>query len=1058
MHIRGMLVELPFRQGIGKLISAFEGRCIVSVFHSVSRSERVEISSNDLKRGYLSRQTRVYVGGSDGYRIGRVVKYLRRDDGLVEYEVRFPNGRMADLDETLLHVRPWHAPDDPAEILAVGGAESQFLHDRRQAAIGPLTAMRGAAQGMSALLSAGVEFVPHQIAAVRRILADPLQRYLLADEVGLGKTIEAGLVARQHLIDNPAVRVVIAVPEHLRVQWKKELTQKLRFDQFEDAFDLRAHEEIASITEIPDVLIIDEAHHVVGATEGPLADAASRLQQLSRESRVLLLLSATPALSDHRRFLALLNLLDPLSHPLNDVDGFAVKLQNRREFGRLLLSLDPTGPALVLRQRAAEAAKLFPDDPVVVELAPLLIEASRTEPERVASLCTALRTHVADTYRIHQRLIRSRRADAKGWEFMPRGPAVGQEPELSHVRQEIDDDDRINGLLAALEEWRFAAMDTVPASDRSRLVQLAERYRSWVEALGISLPEFAAVVRSSDPVFEGELDLMDGLLSIALGDGPAHNRIEVMVESTARLLKTLTTAAHSPKIVVFSSSTMIAEEFQRALAGRLHDVSVFLLAEGSDEPTRAAGPVDGFSALRKAAVLVLDRHGEEGLNLSVADAIVHLDLPFSAARIEQRIGRLDRFGRRQSIIRHRVLLPSDDDGCPWQEWFDVLTQGMLVFNQSISDVQFLLDDIETDFFIAMLRNGPGAAKAVVADVRKRIEGERLAQDEQSALDRIALAEESVEHFVEGLDAAEEDEDALGRGIEKWFVGVLQLNKRRIAGSEDDPFSLGADSETLVPPTPWLKTFKIDETGPLTWRRRLAAGNNDVTLLRPGTPLMDAMERYTKWDDRGTAFVTWRVEPEWRGDPWFGFRLCFVIEADVHFENFASPTLAERALARRAQNYLPPFAVTMHVDADGTPITDQGLVGILSRPYDASAREDARTDINLGGRSGILADFIDAASFEHSCRHVRDSARRFIASNADYQDRTEAARMAARADLDRRRSGFLRRSAAGDFSAREDLETAEAIVRSIENPMVRLDAMGCFIISNRRPAEPSHERS
>lgn len=312
--------------------------------------------------------------------------------------------------------------------------------------------------------------------------------------MGLGKTIEAGLVARQHLIDNPATRVVIAVPEHLRGQWKKELTVKLRLDQFEDAFDLRVHEEIASITEIPDVLIIDEAHHVVGATEGPLADAASRLQQLSRESRVLLLLSATPALSDHRRFLALLNLLDPLSHPLTDVDGFAIKLQNRREFGRLLLSLDPTGPALVLRQRAAEAAKLFPDDPVVAELAPLLIEASRTEPERVASLCTALRTHIADTYRIHQRLIRSRRADAKGWEFMPRGPAVGQEPDLSHVRQEIDDDDRINGLLAALEEWRFAALDTVPASERPRLVQLAERYRSWVEALGISLPEFAAVI------------------------------------------------------------------------------------------------------------------------------------------------------------------------------------------------------------------------------------------------------------------------------------------------------------------------------------------------------------------------------------------------------------------------------------------------------------------------------------------------------------------------------------------------------------------------------------
>ena len=71
--------------------------------------------------------------------------------------------------------------------------------------------LTSAAQGLTALLSASIDLMPHQVAAVRRVLNDPIQRYLLADEVGLGKTIEAGLIIRQHLIDNPETQVLVAL-------------------------------------------------------------------------------------------------------------------------------------------------------------------------------------------------------------------------------------------------------------------------------------------------------------------------------------------------------------------------------------------------------------------------------------------------------------------------------------------------------------------------------------------------------------------------------------------------------------------------------------------------------------------------------------------------------------------------------------------------------------------------------------------------------------------------------------------------------------------------------
>ncbi|MBM6431185.1 hypothetical protein JQC70_39130, partial [Burkholderia contaminans] len=290
---------------------------------------------------------------------------------------------------------------------------------------------------MTALVSAGIELAPHQVAAVRRVLSDPVQRYLLADEVGLGKTIEAGLIVRQHLIDNSETSVLIAVPTHLCAQWREELGAKLRLDQF-GTIQIVPHADLANIEVAPAILVVDEAHHLVGVDSGPLAPAAVKLRAMASETPVVLLLSATPALGDEARFLALLNLLDPTSHPLDDIPSFRLKLERRRDIGRLLLALDPAAPKLVLRQRGAEMERLFPDDQTIKELAPRLVQATRDALHELPALCAALRSHIADSYRIHQRLIRSRRADAQGWEFSSRGPTDQGEPSFSHVRVEAE--------------------------------------------------------------------------------------------------------------------------------------------------------------------------------------------------------------------------------------------------------------------------------------------------------------------------------------------------------------------------------------------------------------------------------------------------------------------------------------------------------------------------------------------------------------------------------------------------------------------------------------------
>jgi len=718
-----------------------------------------------------------------------------------------------------------------------------------------------------------------------------------------------------------------------------------------------------------------------------------------------------------------------------------------------LLSLDSDSPGLVLRQRSADLQRLFPDDPVVSDLAPRLIEATRNSDEEVASLCNALKGHIADSYRIHQRLIRSRRIDAKGWEFMPRGPAAGGPNSLSHVRIEADPNERMEALAATLEDWRFAAREAILGDDDAASRRIAARYLEMLEAISVGNRAFFTTLVASDLAFEGEEEFLVALREFAVGIEDV-DRIETMMQSTQRLLKLLGNDVAHPRIVAFATATEVATAFHAALKSCDDGVQVYLLING-DNDEKISSATKAFVSSNASAILVTDRCGEEGLNLTCADAIIHLDLPFSSVRIEQRIGRLDRFGRRQSNIRHRIFLPSDDDTCPWQAWFNFLATGFQIFNRSISDVQFLLEEIENRALTVLFEEGPLGLMALAKEVEQLILEERRSQDEQYALDRIALAEEPIETYLQVLEGAEEDEDALETAVDRWLIGVLQFRKRPFSWPQEDPFKFDLNQNVLVPRSPWLTEFGVDATSPLTWRRRIATKRPDVTLLRPGTPLIDVTERFSRWDDRGTAFVTWRAAQEWTAEPWIGFRLCFVVEPNIEISDLLAPTHQDLARVRRAQRYFRPFYRVMHVDVNGDPVLDQSLLAILERPYDGNEKSAIAKDLNLGSRPHLLEEIIDAASFQNCCRAARDVAHSALSDLPDVKAQIEIAGQAARADIVRYRNRMARRSSTGDELAKNDIAMIESILPSVLNPAIRLDAMGCFVIANYGPRNVTH---
>ena len=346
----GSLVSTQYNTyGIGKILSVSGETATVEYFISVSDRFQRQVKIQSLQQEQLQRHTRSYLWLEDEgrWQIGRV--YAWRPDKQ-QYEVDLPDGGYRYATEQEIYIRCNIPIEDPTSVLIFKGHETPFFHTQRSAFVRSLTEQRAISYGMPGLFSANITLYRHQVEIVRRVLEDPIQRYLLADEVGLGKTIEAGAILRQFLLDNPNSHALIIVPRSLQEQWRRELADKFYLT---DEVQLVAAEDLDRATlQTPHFLIIDEAHHIAAMAASSKSSEQRQFtlcQRLAHGAQGVLLLSATPALNHEQAFLAMLHLLDPATYSLNDLDGFKERIRKRQDIGRVLLSFKETAPSFVLK-------------------------------------------------------------------------------------------------------------------------------------------------------------------------------------------------------------------------------------------------------------------------------------------------------------------------------------------------------------------------------------------------------------------------------------------------------------------------------------------------------------------------------------------------------------------------------------------------------------------------------------------------------------------------------------------------------------------------------------
>jgi ATP-dependent helicase HepA len=1052
MSLIGKFVS-DLRYGPAKVIASEGEKYIIEYF--LSPWNRKQITTT-IRKSYepvpLFEQTRVYVEIENRWQVGRIATVYDREDGGYDYRIQFPNQQYRDHSEEDLYCRCWMPHDDPTSSLAFGGMETQYFYERRQRFSDTLLAQRSACRGMAAILSSNIEFVPHQLNVVHRVLEDPLQRYLLADEVGMGKTIEAGLVIRQFLLSHSEGDVWVFAPKALTKQWTKELEQKFLTTEFPDRVGVFSIDQIEELPcENAALLVLDEAHHIV-AHEIPIS-----IQRVVLSSSRVLLLSATPSLGRPEVLLRLLTLLDPDCYAGVTTDEFSEKVEKREEIGIFIRGLRVDANPAILQQRLRRLSELFGSDEEALRLGHCVQEAlTNLDQDLLARSIHALRGYIVDIYRIHQRLIRTRRRDAADWVFRPRGPKIvdGSALDLRHVNMIWIADSRFDDVFDLFEQWRIQMSSTYPTTHPLR-VELA----SWVvllfDSIGSGLDCFKTVLSGIPPEFLDE-HLREAFIKELDQTNQESTRSDQIASYIKRHLKKIQQEKNQDlaRIAIFGSDQSDVKSCALALGNLIGGDKVLLAKDYLDHDQDIATTLESDEI---GQVLFCTRDEEEGLNLNFFDAIVHLDTPFSPSRIEQRIGRLDRFGRRQNRLEQSVVLPAvtDEDSSLWEAWFDLLAHAFCIFNEPIADVQFSLDEITLKLRDALLEQGASGLREAIDGVHDMLTKERERLDNQYALDQVIQLEDSASDIFHDLDDLEADEIEIAEATLGWAKDVLQL---RCRGDYREIFRFEWDRDrTQLPLKPWGRLLKPGLEGCHTFLRRHTLRKSlqrPPQLLRIGSSLMKSIEHEYIWDDRGTAYSTWRQVLPRTEQEWLGFKLHFIIEARLPK---TLNVLEKDGLRARMDGYFPPWSNVIYIDAELKPVVDTSLLNLMSLPF--KGEKTRGLDFNLGSRLDALFGLIDSTQFERLCFSIRNSSETWLREQHTFKDTVDTAYERGRLDIEHRiRRLNQRREIRTSSGEREDsglsrqIELNESILSALRNPIVKLDAIGAIVLSGRSPQE------
>jgi superfamily II DNA or RNA helicase len=539
---------------------------------------------------------------------------------------------------------------DPAQV---GDARSaRLLRDALR------LGFRSSAGPFRSFGSIAVEPRPYQLVPLLMALRlDPV-RLLIADDVGIGKTIESALIAKELLEQGDATRLAVLCPPHLAEQWQAELSSKFHLDAElvlastagrlerglpvgRTIFDTYPYVIVSTdyiksdkrradfVRTCPELVIVDEAHTCAVDDDGRNRGRQQRHQLLREladdETRHLILVTATPHSGKQGAFRSLLGLLDPAFRDLpDDLGGEA----NRRHRERLAAHL--------VQRRRGHIRDYLGDDTMFPD---------RLEREETYRLSSAYASLFDDVLAFARETVRDpaegdrRRQRVRWWSALALLRAMASSP----------------AAAAKTMRTRAAPADTATVAEADEIGRLT------VLDLGDDVDaEVSDVVPGADDEADEseEARTRRRLRTFAKRAEDLHGDDDEKLVAGTKHVKRLLNDGFRP--IVFcrfiDTANYVADELRARLPKGVDVVAVTGELPPAEREARVAAMADS-----PKRVLVATDCLSEGINLQeLFDAVVHYDLPWNPTRLEQREGRVDRFGQVVPEVRALTLYGADN--------------------------------------------------------------------------------------------------------------------------------------------------------------------------------------------------------------------------------------------------------------------------------------------------------------------------------------------------------------------------------------------------------------
>jgi superfamily II DNA or RNA helicase len=533
-------------------------------------------------------------------------------------------------------------------------------------------------------LHGAIQVEDFQLVPLLKAMRMPRVSLLLADDVGLGKTIEAGLILTELILRRRVRRILIVCPASLRTQWRQEMREKFALD-FEvvdrpathalqrrlgldanpwrtfpraiTSFDYLKQDDVleqfrAASRITPgsphlawDLLVVDEAHNLSPSSLGEDSDASKMLRRVAPWFEHRLFLTATPHNGHTRSFTGLLECLDPVrftrkSEPLTDSEKMRVEQVVVRRLKREI-NERTNPPRFGDRDLVAVPLVLSPEEQALGAA----FDAFR---KRVRSLVASRKRkeELAGAFAVEvlgKRLLSCPVAFADSWQRYRLG-----------VEAPDGADDT---ALAAVDAARRQLLDETP-DDReveSRTGHAAHVVGAWLRPLADDL---AAEMRDLDAALD----------ALGLADAASTPRRDARFDTLVTWIDTHLRAGRKgfvadERLVIFTEYKTTLDYLERRLTERYKDAgAVRILFGGLDDRTRDAIKTAFNDPADPVRILVATDAASEGLNLQeTARFLFHYDIPWNPARLEQRNGRLDRHGQARDVTVHHFTSNEDAD-------------------------------------------------------------------------------------------------------------------------------------------------------------------------------------------------------------------------------------------------------------------------------------------------------------------------------------------------------------------------------------------------------------